>query len=432
MIHPIKQSFSHLLSLLFTFQLCSYHVWLHAEESGAGSVVEAINQGKSISQLRFRYEYVDQANKPDDANAMTLQSLLGWQTAPYKDISLTAQLINVSHLNQDFYDNNLGRNHPSQLPTVQDPEITDINQLFIDYTGIPQSKVRLGRQIIRIDNTRYVGDIIFRQSSQVFDGLTLTNHSLSNTEFLLGHYEHLRQSTGKYRDTNFDIAHASYQYLPKASVTAYGYFVDQPDTGQNTGVTNNSHKDIGVRFDGTIDLNPDWRWLHTLELARQTAYQGGASAIDVSYRRMGLGLGYKQWFARVDQETLSSNHGLYAFQTPFATLHPFQGWTDLFTTTPRQGMIDRFITLGSKLDQWTLYTEWHTLYADQRYQTPRGIGDHYGNEWDFSCAYQYTPKLQAKFEYARFYEDDTLGSSLSAASRKPDTTKSWLTLLYQF
>lgn len=396
------------------------------------SVYDALMQGKSVSQFRLRYEYVDQDNKADDANAFTLQALLGWQTASYLDTSITAQLINISHLNQDFYDNNLGKNHPSQLPTVPDPEITDINQLYIDYAGIPKTNVRLGRQIIRLDNTRFVGDIVFRQSSQVFDGLTVTNHALSNSEILFGHYEHLRQSTGKYRNTNFDIAHFSYKYLPKASVTAYGYFIDQADTGQNTGVADNAHKDIGLRFDGAIDINPDWRWLHTVEYARQTAYQGGSREIDASYSKIGLGLGYQQWFARVDQEVLGSHDGLYAFQTPMATLHPFQGWADMFSVTPRQGMVDRFVTFGSTVDQWIILSEWHQLSADTHFQTPTGMGEDYGHELDLSLAYQFTPQFQAKLEYAQFREDDILGATSAASTRKPDVTKSWVTLLYQF
>jgi hypothetical protein len=75
----------------------------------ADSLYDAFVQGKSVSQLRLRYEYVDQKNKPEDANAFTLQSLLGWQTASFWNTSLTAQLINISHLNQDFYDNNMGK-----------------------------------------------------------------------------------------------------------------------------------------------------------------------------------------------------------------------------------------------------------------------------------------------------------------------------------
>jgi hypothetical protein len=63
---------------------------------------------------------------------------------------------------------------------------------------------------------------------------------------------------------------------------------------------------------------------------------------------------------------------------------------------------------------------------------PRLTGDDYGHEWGFSVAYQYTPKLQKKFEYARFNEGDILGASATASSRKMDTTQGWLTLLFQF
>jgi hypothetical protein len=83
------------------------------------SIYDALVNGKSQSQMRLRYEYVDQQNKPKDANAFTLQTLLGWQTSNYLDTSITAQLINVSHLNQDFYDNSMGKSLPSQLPTIK-------------------------------------------------------------------------------------------------------------------------------------------------------------------------------------------------------------------------------------------------------------------------------------------------------------------------
>jgi hypothetical protein len=396
------------------------------------TIYDALINGKSLSQMRLRYEYVDQQNKPKDANAFTLQTLLGWQTANYLDTSITAQLINVSHLNQDFYDNSMGKSLPSQLPTVPDPDITDINQLFIDYSGIPKTKLRLGRQIIRLDNTRFVGDIVFRQVSQVLDGLTVINQAITNSEILIGHYERLRQSTGKYRATNFDIAHFSYQYLPKASVTSYGYFIDQADTGQNTGAANNAHKDLGIRFDGDINISSDWHWLHTIEYAKQSAYQNGSKAIDAYYRKLGLGLGYHQWFVRMDEEILSSNSGLYAFQTPMATAHPFQGWTDLFTTTPKQGIVDHFITVGGSMNKWIALSEWHHLSPDIRFQTPAGLGKYYGSEWDFSLAYQYTQKLQAKFEYAHFSEGDILGATSTQSTRKADMTREWVTLSYQF
>lgn len=411
--------------LLAMFALTS-QAWA-ATNQDQPSLYDAVVHGQSLSQMRFRVETVDQQSKAKEANAMTLQTLLGWQTAEIADIRLTAQLINVSQFTQQFYDNALGKNQPSPYPTVPDPAITDINQLYLDYAGLANTQLRLGRQIIRLDNTRFIGDIAFRQVSQVFDGVTLTNQSVSHTSLMLGHYARLRQSTGKYRDTHLDIVHVTHQYLPKASVTGYGYLIDQADTGQQTGLSNNAHKDLGIRLNGQIDITPDWYWLHTAEYTQQSAIHAGAHALQAHYRRLGLGLGYHQWFVRLDQEVLSSHAGIYAFQTPLATAHPFQGWTDLFTTTPKQGMVDQFVSFGSNMGAWTAYTEWHHMQADHRFQTPTGLGNHYGNEWDWSLAYQWTPALQAKLEYAHFKEGD-----INLASRKADVTREWFTLTYQF
>lgn len=45
-------------------------------------------------------------------------------------------------------------------------------------------------------------------------------------------------------------------------------------------------------------------------------------------------------FARLDRDHLGSNGGLHGFQTPLGTKHLFQGWTELFLTTPAQGIRD--------------------------------------------------------------------------------------------
>src|SRR3546814_16527613 len=47
-------------------------------------------------------------------------------------------------------------------------------------------------------------------------------------------------------------------------------------------------------------------------------------------------------------EVLGSDAGVFAFQTPLATLHKFQGWADLFLTTPSAGVRDLNFTLTKK------------------------------------------------------------------------------------
>lgn len=46
------------------------------------NLLEAIQQGKSMTNFRLRYEHVDQEPLANKAHAFTLRSLIGWQTAP--------------------------------------------------------------------------------------------------------------------------------------------------------------------------------------------------------------------------------------------------------------------------------------------------------------------------------------------------------------
>ena len=87
-------------------------------DTSANSYSEAIAGGKPLIQFRTRYEHVEQDGKLKDADAWTLRSLVGWQTLPFHDLSVTAQLINVTHLSNNFYDNDHGAGLPSPYTPV--------------------------------------------------------------------------------------------------------------------------------------------------------------------------------------------------------------------------------------------------------------------------------------------------------------------------
>lgn len=398
----------------------------------SGSFIDAISGGKPLIQFRGRYEHVDQDGKAKTADAWTLRSLIGWETLPFHQLRLGAQFINVTHLSHQFYDNDHGQNLPSVYPTVQDPNITDVNQLYLQYEGLPDTKIRLGRQLAMLDNVRFIGNVEFRQDSQVFDGISLVNNSFENLEFYLAHYERVRQTTTKLRDTHLEILHANYKLTPTESVSAYEYFQDQPVTGQNTGFSNNSNQILGLRLDGNHMVNDQIKILYTTEYAKQDNYQGGNGNIDAYYLRLGGGVSWQGWYLRFDQETLSSNHGVYGFQTPLATLHPFQGWADQFTTTPKEGMQDKFVSFGGKLSDLTLTGEWHRYDADQRFVSVDGQREHYGGELDLGAAYSFAKQWIGKLEYANFKEGNIYGATVNSSTRKRDTEKFWATLIFNY
>lgn len=441
-----------------------------AVQSAPQDLREAIMSGKPLTNFRLRYESVDQDGKADNANAWTLRSLIGWQTKPFNNFSIAAQLINVSQLNDHFYDgtdNVFGSSvatpaDKAKYPVVADPDYTGINQLFLEWTGLPDTKVRLGRQSVKLDNVRFIGNVEFRQVMQVFDGIAVENKSIPDTEIYLAHFEAVRHINTIYRNGgNLDIAHASWKYSPTESLTGYGYFQNMPLNNQNpysnnahttyggTGFDDNSSRTLGLRADGSHKLNDEWKILYTGEYAKQDDYRGGNENIDAHYWRLGAGAAWNSWYLRLDRELLSSNGesagaNRYAFQTPLGTNHLFQGWADMFLLTPKEGIEDTFLSFGGKIFGIQLAGEYHWFDSDRDFRTTGNgaafnsfTGSSYGKELDLSAAYVYDKNWSGKLEYFNFREDDCYSGAVATclttnANRKRDTDKFLLTLMYTF
>ncbi len=436
--------------------------------------IDSIKNGKSMTNFRLRYESVDQeafqsaTQKLDTAHAFTLRSLIGWQTAPFYNFSIAAQITDVNEVNDSFNDrrNNLTEAGKSNYPNIVDPGFTDINQLYVDWTGIKNTKLRLGRQQINLDNVRFIGDIAFRQNMQVFDGVSVLNKSIPDTEIFAAHFEQVRQINTQLRQGNIDIVNAKYRISPSESLVGYGYLIDVANLSQNGGnssvvsstatqggnglggssdapasatninptQTDASSKTFGVRLDGLRKVSDDWKVLYTAEYAKQDDYAGGSPLIDAHYFKLGGGVAYDVWSLRIDQEVLSSKDGKYAFQTPLGTNHLFQGWADHFLATPRQGIKDTFVTFTGSIEKAKLYAEYHVFKSEEKFQSIGKLSDNYGTEFDASVTYPFAANITGKLEYAKFMEDDVYGTTKAStnAARKGDKEVFWATAMYTF
>lgn len=458
--------------------------------------MDAIKGGKNMSSFRLRYENVNQdgyqpgtivGSTPNstatqqlkDANALTLRSLIGWQTAPFHNFSFAGQLINVSKFQDDFNDStnstliNGVSNQPNRVDyaKVVDPDYTGVNQLYVDWTGIKNTRLRAGRQQTNLDNVRFIGDIGFRQVMQVFDGVSVLNKSIPDTEVFLAHYESVNQiTTEKRSDGALEIANLKYRISPSESLVGYGYFSGFDNLGLGRGWFGNapggngaavgkngnanesadqSNKIIGLRLDGVHVFNPDWKGLYTAEYAKQTDYQSGDSRIDAHYYKLGGGGAYGNFSLRADQELLSSNNGEYAFQTPFGTNHLFQGWVDKFLVTPLEGIRDTFVTATYRYGDFAFFADYHVFHSDTDFHTVGSgaatNGNKFGTEWNTAVTYNVNKNLVTKLEYGRFSEDDhysllpvaavantATGIANANRGRFRDTDKLWLTATYTF
>jgi Alginate export len=464
--------------------------------------MDAVKDGKNLTSFRLRYETVDQdgfqpgnllgltgpANNPtrneqlEKAKGLTLRSLIGWQTAPYMNFSFTGQLINVNKFIDDFNDstNNSVINAVSnqarniEYAKIVDPSYTGVNQLYVDWTGLKNTKFRLGRQQLNLDNVRFIGDIGFRQVMQVFDGASVLNKSIPDTEVFLAHFEQVKQITTKTRDEGaLDIANVRYRISPTEFLVGYAYLDGFQDLGLgrawfgNGGATapataagkngtinaeaDQGNKTFGLRLDGTHPFNPNFRAHYTAEYAKQTDYSDGDKRIDAHYYKLGGGLGFDNFNMRIDQELLSSNNSKYAFQTPFGTNHLFQGWVDKFLATPVEGIRDTFVTATYRYDDFTFFADYHVIRSDEDFHTVGSgaatNGNKYGKEWNVAATWNIDKNWMTKLEYGRFTEDDkysllpntvaqSTGSLNNIANsnrgRVRDTDKLWLTASYTF
>jgi len=447
--------------------------------------MDAIKTGKNMTSFRLRYEHVEQdglqptnytnaantanptANRElKDADGITLRSLVGWQTAPYQNFSFAVQFINVSKLDDSFNDGTNGfringatnQNSKIEYAKIVDPDFTDINQAYIDWTGVKNTRVRLGRQAVNLDNVRFIGDIAFRQVMQVFDGISVFNKTITDTEVFLAHFEEVTQITTVQRGGDIDIANIRYRISPTEFLVGYGYLSNMDELGfgnawfgagtlNNNGRANltadQSNKTFGVRLDGTHPFNPNFRAHYTAEYAKQTDYSGGDKRIDAHYYKLGGGLGWDNFNMRIDQELLSSNDNLYAFQTPYGTNHLFQGWVDKFLATPRSGIKDTFVTATYRYDDFLFFADYHVINSDEDFNTVGGgasrNGNQYGKEWNAAVTYNVNKNIMTKLEYGKFTEDDHYAATPNVANnvagnrgRVRDTEKLWLTAMYTF
>lgn len=399
---------------------------LQAEESSqATSVSEAITDGKFSGNFKFRYEHVDQDGFDETADAWTLRTLVGYETKPLNGFSINAEIYALTPLNDDYNDLKKGDPITSRrvYPVIADPEDYDFHQIYAQFKN-KEHQVRLGRQSVVLDNWRFIGDVRFRQNWQVMNGLSYVNTSLDNTTIFAGHFEQVKQITTKIQNADIDIVNAKYAITPTTSVTGYGYLIDW----EGRALAATSTKTFGARLTGAEKINDTWKALFTAEYAKQDDYKEGNKSIDNYYYWVGAGLDYKGWGLTFNQEKLSGNNNGRAFQTPLGTNHLFTGWTDLFLSTPNQGIEDNIFILNGKLLDAVIKAEYHFIHSDRDFaKAGGGSGDSFGKEFDLGVYYKFNKQVSGSFEYANFKEDD-----IAAANRKRDTEKFWVTAMYTF
>lgn len=380
----------------------------HVPVCAAGDALwGAITGGKFSANLRYRLENVDQAGIPLDANASTLRTRFGYLTGGYYGLSLFVQGENVVVVGPQDYNDTI--NGKTRYPVVADPPLTTMDQAFLQYSAVPDTVLRLGRQRIKLDNDRWIGNVGFRQNEQTYDAATAVNHSLPDTSVTYGYIANVHRifgpdsPIGHFR-MDSHLLNVAYRGLGLGTLTGYAYLLGFDTAPALSTAT------YGMRFTGAHRVGQGIRLLYTGEYARQVAYRNNPSHYALNYFLGEAGAGYGPFIVKLGYEVLEGN-GTQSVQTPLATLHAFDGWADVFLTTPANGLEDRYVTGGAGLMGIDLLVTYHDFAAN------KGSSD-YGTEWDF----------QAKKTFTRRYTVGLTFANFNAARNVPfkDVRKLWL------
>lgn len=379
--------------------------------------------GAPILDLRYRYEYVDEGNpaRPEKAHANTLRARLGFMTAERHRLQALLEFEGSMHLGSARFDDTL--NGRARRPVVADPENTALNRAWLNLAATPDTDIRVGRHRIKFDNTRFVGNVGWRQNEQTYDGVRLIDRSLPGLTVNYAWISRVKRIFGDDSpngefDTAAHLINLRYDGFAGAAATGYGYLID---IDENAAL---SSKTFGVLVTGSAALADGVRLLYSAEAARQTPYGGNPGDFDLGFLLVEPGLSFDGAGVtlKAAMEYLEGGgSAAAAFRTPLATLHARQGWADRFLTTPPDGVRDLYATVAWKargpgvLDGAVFTAVWRDFEA------ARG-GAHYGSEIDLLVSLPLGDGLSASLKGARYIADEYAF----------DVTKFWATLEFSW
>ncbi len=379
--------------------------------ASAESLHDAWSDSKASASFRLRYEGASQDNAAKDASALTLRTLLSYESGSYKGFSFKADLEDVTIvMGQGDYTVGPAGYNLGQYSVIADPETTELNQGYLQYKGDGVT-VKAGRQIIALDGHRFVGHVGWRQDWQTYDAISV-NYKAS--EKLNAFYAYLNKRNRIFGeaadiDSNDHLLNVSYK-SDMGKLTAYAYLLEVDNN------TENSLDTFGVSYSGAYQAD-SVKWLYNAEFAQQSS-ETATTDFSASYLMLEAGASVSGVTAKLGYELLGSDDGAYGFATPLATLHKFNGWSDQWLGTPAQGLQDIYASVAAKFAGGNWLAVYHKFDADEASATVDDLGS--------EINLQYTTKVAEKYSVGVKY------ANYSAGDIKVDTDKLWLWVATKF
>lgn len=394
-----------------------------AEEFLNGKLPEAIARGKFNLNVRLRYEWVDQSTFSEEANAPTIRTRFGYTTAPLYGFQGMVEGESIAVIGSRDNFNAAGSNDATDRPVVADPPTTELNQAWVSYTYTNWVTAKGGRQRIVLDNHRFIGDSAWRQNMQTFDAVTVGARPLAGLSLFYGYLWDVNRVYGDVddlppvnRDFNSDshLFNAAWSGWKYARFGAYTYLLDLENSAGNA----NSCATYGGYVAGSTPVSEKVSVGYRGEFATQTEYADSPLDYSAIYYNVEAGATMKPVSCGVGYEVLGSDGGSASFRTPLATVHPFNGWANVFTTIPPEGLRDLYgfvhVNLPCDVPVRAVY---HTYEADDG-------GADFGNEFDVMASKRFGKHWTITAKYAWYDGKD--------APVRFDVHKAWAQVEFNF
>ena len=301
------------------------------------------HEGQDVTQPALPLRRCRPGRIRQRGKASTLRTTLGYRTLAWKRLAAHRRVRGRPQFGFSNDHNNLGAgslwNGVTDRPVIPDPPITEINQVYLDWKPLDTLPIRGGRQEIVVDNSRFIGNVGWRQNHQSFDAAKVRFTGVKNLDLGLPTSPRQRTVTGASNPMSTSPSRASTP-LPGVG-TVRGYFLSI-DYDQDAS-WHLSTRTYGASFAGKARSPGSSRLTYRLELATQATPATIPKRVEADYIRADLGLVIGKVTVGAGYEVLGGGDD-GSFNTPLATLHKFNGWADKFLATPADGLSDFFMS----------------------------------------------------------------------------------------
>jgi len=373
------------------------------------TLLEAITKGDFKLNLRYRYEEVDQDSYEKRGQASTLRTMAGYKTGTWNGLMVYLEFEDIRDLGMSSDHNNKGAgdlwNGVTDRPVIADAPVTEVNQAYLGWSPVESLPFRFGLQEIVVDNSRFIGNVGWRQNHQSFEAGRVAFNGVKNLKLDFSYIGRQRNIFGGSKPMDTMHFGAGYTFGGIGTLKGYALILDY-EREADMAVNSTTY---GVFFDGKAPLSDTLSLIYRAEIAQQNDSNNPVTNIDAQYMRADLGVKISKVTVAAGYELLGGSAEDGKFSTPLATLHKFNGWADMFLGTPTTGLEDVSLSVTAVLGKFKLLGIYHDFSADT------GGGD-WGSEIDAAVIYTAPWKQQFAIKYADY----------SATDHAVDTTKLWL------